>query len=452
MSKKTVRWIVLAAATLLLPLGFPKIGILRVYASLIFRLLNETIWKKRFEHLEILSFSGMSLLVIERHLIYQTGFLFGFGLSFIMLFSRGLIERKGKRLKPFFVAVLIQGFLLPISLFEGGFHVFQVFFNAVSILFSSIFGLIGLFSFITWPFPSLINGMAIFLETFFSFLRSIDVYVSLPPLSGWFCLVYYLTLGFGLYCEEIGMNPYRNKVYGIVFSLYLIGLIPVVPSLSQEVSFINVGQGDSIMIRDGFTTVLIDTGGNIGFDMATESLIPYFLKKRIYKIDCLIASHGDYDHIGAKESLMENFRIGRFVQGPESFPLQIGGLLFTNFNTYEESGENEKSLVLSLDFMDRKWLFTGDAPIEIEEKIIRDWPDLDCDVLKLGHHGSDTSSSLSFLQTVNPKEAVISVGAKNRYGHPSASVLKRLASLGIKVRRTDVEGTITYRKAKPFWL
>ena len=98
--------------------------------------------------------------------------------------------------------------------------------------------------------------------------------------------------------------------------------------------------------------------------------------------------------------------------------------------------------------MGYQWLFTGDAPISIEKKIVAAHPELDCDILKLGHHGSDTSSSLEFLQTVTPKVAIVSVGAKNTYGHPSKSVLERLTRLGILIRRTDQEGTITYRKMR----
>jgi hypothetical protein len=90
-------------------------------------------------------------------------------------------------------------------------------------------------------------------------------------------------------------------------ALYVTSLVPLVPAITQEVSFINVGQGDSILIRDGYHAALLDTGGNISFDMAEEVLIPYLRKKRIYHLDYLIASHGDYDHIGAKDSLLKNF-------------------------------------------------------------------------------------------------------------------------------------------------
>ena len=88
----------------------------------------------------------------------------------------------------------------------------------------------------------------------------------------------------------------------------------------------------------------------------------------------------------------------------------------------------------------------GDAPESLERQIIKEHPNLDCDILKAGHHGSDTSSCEEFLKCVTPEVAILSVGKKNSYGHPSDKVLARFDRLGIKVRRTDVEGSITYRQ------
>ena len=106
--------------------------------------------------------------------------------------------------------------------------------------------------------------------------------------------------------------------------------------------------------------------------------------------------------------------------------------------------ENSRSLVLWFSLGGKKFLLMGDAPVEIEENIMSEYKDLDCDYLKVGHHGSDTSSSLEFLKYVSPKEAIISCGVDNMYGHPSDKVLQNLNTLKIKVRRTDLEGTIEY--------
>ena len=221
---------------------------------------------------------------------------------------------------------------------------------------------------------------------------------------------------------------------------------PLLPCFSQEVSFINVGQGDSILIRDGANAVLLDTGGSLSFDMAEETLIPYLRKKRIYKLNALIASHGDFDHIGAKDSLMKNFEVLSFYSDPSSFPLDVGSLHFENLNVYPWGEENQSSLVLSLSFLGKTFLFTGDATKEVERRILQDHSDLSCDVLKVGHHGSDTSTCEEWLDALKPKEAVISVGYGNKYGHPSPDVVGRLEERGIRIRRTDREGTVSYTR------
>jgi competence protein ComEC len=189
---------------------------------------------------------------------------------------------------------------------------------------------------------------------------------------------------------------------------------------------------------------MIDTGGIMNMDMATETLIPFLRKQRIYHVDCLIASHGDYDHIGAKDSLMANFKVNRFVEDASEFPLKIGGLTFENYNVYQGSDENENSLVLRTEVLGKSWLFTGDAGKEVEQKIVRDFPDLDVDMLKVGHHGSSTSSTEEFLKLITPEMAIISCGRANKFKHPNDEVLARLEKLKIPYRRTDLEGTITY--------
>ena len=217
---------------------------------------------------------------------------------------------------------------------------------------------------------------------------------------------------------------------------------------SNQVTFLNVGQGDCIFIRNQGKTVLIDTGGNTSFDMAKEVDIPFLRGQRVSKLDYVIVTHGDADHCGALESLKKNYNVKHIVRDKASFPLTIGDLWFVNYNQNKKDTkeENNNSLVLSLEFMNKKWLFMGDAPEALERQIIKEHPELDCDILKAGHHGSDTSSCEDFLKCVTPEVAILSVGKKNSYGHPSNKVLARFDRLGIKVRRTDVEGSITYRQ------
>ena len=264
--------------------------------------------------------------------------------------------------------------------------------------------------------------------------------------------VYYGLFVLSLLWSEQGFVELKNIVTLGSIVVYSLSFLPIAPMFSMQVSFINVGQGDSILIRDRSTVVLLDTGGNISFDMAEEVLIPYLRKQRIYHIDCLIASHHDFDHIGAKDSLEANFDVRDFVDSKDRFPLTVGNITFQNWNIYPAQEENDASLVIQTEFMGKKWVFTGDAPTEIEKRILRDGIDVDCDILKIGHHGSITSTSTEWLLATSPEEAVISVGTGNSYGHPNEEVLLRLKGLGIRIRRTDQEGTITYAKATLPWV
>ena len=188
---------------------------------------------------------------------------------------------------------------------------------------------------------------------------------------------------------------------------------------------------------------MIDTGGYKSFDMATETLIPFMNKKKITHINALILTHDDFDHSGAKDSLIENFKVDNLLTNKTQFPYKIGDLNIENLNTFDFTEENDSSLVLSLEFIGKKFLFTGDASVNTEEKILEKY-NVDCDILKVGHHGSNTSTSEKFLKAASPDEAVISCGAKNYYGHPHKEIIDRLNKYNVKIRRTDIEGTICY--------
>ena len=189
----------------------------------------------------------------------------------------------------------------------------------------------------------------------------------LPKWSWVFEVLFYVLLVGGLILREYGLR--RWNVWGttLFWASYAISLIPVVPCLEQSVTFINVGQGDSILLVNRNENVLIDTGGNLSFDMAKETLIPYLKSRRIYHIDYLIASHHDFDHIGAGESLRRQFDVRHYIDEAKDFPLQLNAWRFQNYNIYGGTEENDTSLVLGLDFMGKKWLFTGDAPVNIEK-------------------------------------------------------------------------------------
>ncbi len=443
-SQKASRGVSLGFLFLLLPFSFTKIGYCRVLISrvLSFLFVNDK-WK--LDSLGKASLTGMALILFSFRVPLRSAFLVGEGLMIQNTFLNSYFAQKKKKQRKRMSFLSFRLFLLPMSLISGQYHVFSLFYAITLPLFLFPFLLLSSFSFISVPFSAL-NQYASFLSSLLSFLVRMDISVPLyGDFNAYMILLYYVTY-FGFFFFSRAGFTLLKKIAPIAYScLFLLQSLPLQNSLDGEVTFINVGQGDAILIRERNHSFLIDTGGVLSFDLGREVDVPYLRKKRIYSLDAIIVTHSDYDHSGALASIRSSFSVKQVIESQVSFPLTIGNMTIHNLNIYGGESENEKSLVLYMEYLGKKWLFMGDAPKSIEKKIIDRNPNLRCDVLKVGHHGSDTSSSLSFLKTVQPKEAIISVGANNRYRHPSDGVLNRFASLDIVIRRTDIEGTITYK-------
>lgn len=224
---------------------------------------------------------------------------------------------------------------------------------------------------------------------------------------------------------------------------------------------LDVGQGDSILITNNNKTMLIDASTN---EMGSR-VVKYLNDLGIKKIDYLVGTHPHEDHIGGLDNVIKNFDIGTIympnvVATTKTFEEVIDAISakklkvtspktgdkFTVGNAECEvmSIRNDKddynncSIVIKMDFNNVSYLFTGDAEESVESS--RKWPHID--VLKVGHHGSNTSSSKNFLDQIKPEVALISVGQGNTYGHPTQATLKRLSNIGAKIYRTDENGTI----------
>ena len=234
-----------------------------------------------------------------------------------------------------------------------------------------------------------------------------------------------------------------------------------------EVHFLDVGQADSILIKtpDG-KSMLIDAGNNAD----GQAVVSYIKSQDISKIDILVGSHPHEDHIGGMDNVINSFDIGQIYMPRISHTTQTyedvltaiknKGLKVTaptagtSFNigeakctilapTSEKYDDlNNYSIVIRLQYGNTSFLFAGDAEEISEREMINKGFELSADVLKIGHHGSSSSTSPDFLKKVSPKYAVISVGPENDYGHPSAEVMNRLKNANIPVYRTDESGTV----------
>jgi competence protein ComEC len=236
-----------------------------------------------------------------------------------------------------------------------------------------------------------------------------------------------------------------------------------------KVHFIDVGQGASqLIIGPAGKTILIDAGNN-----NKEKLVVAYLKKeKIKKIDILIGTHPDADHIGGLDAVIDNYDIGKIYMpkvqsNTDTFKDVLAAIqkkklkvstaksgltlewetgikveMIAPVGTYDDT--NDMSAVVHLTYGSNSFLFTGDAETKSEADMLKSGVNVKSDVLMIGHHGSKSSTSQKFLDAVNPKYAVIQVGKDNNYGHPTVEVLKKLNDKKIKIYRNDEQGNVVF--------
>ncbi|MEX1182271.1 MAG: ComEC/Rec2 family competence protein [Gemmatimonadota bacterium] len=248
-----------------------------------------------------------------------------------------------------------------------------------------------------------------------------------------------------------------------------------------EIHAIDVGQGDAFAIRTPANRwLLVDAGPrSMRFDAGRDRVVPYLLKHGVRRLDAMILTHPDADHIGGAAAVLEVFDVAtvidpgfaagkdlfidliaaarrtdsRWIAAREGITLRLDGvevsILFPLSALDAAADANDTSVVFRLVFGAFSALFLGDAPTSVEERLIARHGDrLRTTLLKVGHHGSNTSTGEVLLAAIRPSVAVVSAGRNNRYGHPAPAVLRRLAEHEVRVLRTDVHGNITIRATR----
>lgn len=263
----------------------------------------------------------------------------------------------------------------------------------------------------------------------------------------------------GLLIDNLFKKRRQIIFAGLIVCSFFICKNPIYPSITA----VDIGQGDSIFLQDKFNkeTILIDTGGRLALPQeswqkpqsqtnAEKTLIPYLESVGVSQIDQLILTHTDADHVGDFLNLADKIKIKEIWVSPgeltnnhfveklkkaniaihiskvgDKIPIFDSALQVLS-NGYTGKGDNNDSIVTYGNFYHTKFLFTGDLEQEGEKELLKNYPKLKVDVLKVGHHGSKTSSNSDFIKEINPKLALISVGEKNRYGHPNQETLETL--------------------------
>ena len=446
-------------------LGFPA-SVMRALTMFIFlkifSFLKEK-FKMSFKTYEIMLLSTSILLIINPYFLYDTGFLYSnlctFGLVFYNDKTKNYLL---KSLKTTYIATI---FSLPITVcLNYSYNLLTPLFNIVFVPFISfLFYPICLITFLFPFFLPVLKILIKLLELLTIVFTKVSINIILPKMSIIVIIIYYLNIFL--------LSKYK-KVYYHLFNILFLLIYPYGYSLdnSLNVYYLDVSQGDASLIispRKKEVT-MIDTGGLTTDEnyYTAKKIIKFLHSINIKKIDNLIISHGDFDHIGNAFYLVNNIKVGKVIFNNNEFNeletnlikilqdkkiefqkgnsnLQGKYLTWQFLNTRLYDNENDNSLVTYLKYQDYTFLFMGDASKLTEEDVIKKYKLPKIDFLKVGHHGSKTSSSKEFISKINPKYSIISVGRKNKYGHPNKEVLNNLDNS--KIYRTDQDGSIMFK-------
>ena len=500
-------------------------SVMRASIMGILTLLSSILYRKS-DTLNNLGISTFVLLIYNPYFLLDTGFLLSYaGTIGIIFFAEKInkcmeklilkdskdIEKNNNQenkmnniktiIKKILKAVInsfsitIAANLLIIPIMACMFNTISLTFWVSNILAGPIMEVVTIFGFLVYfisiIFPVIAEFLGIFLNLFLTLLLQIAkissnipgayIYVKTPSIVT--CCVYYILLF--LMNKSIlkklvtYIKKYKYKIICIValISISIFSINSIQNNL--HIYFIDVGQGDSTLIKTVRNkTILVDGGGSEygSFDVGKNTLLPYLLDRGISKIDYLMVSHFDSDHVGGLSAILENLKVENIIisrQGEESenFTEFMGlvnekninliivkkgdfihidkysyfEILFPEEEYIRDNILNNNSIVAKFTSKNTSMLLTGDIEEVSEDRLCELYGatnKLEADILKVAHHGSKTSSTEDFLQLVNPKLVLIGVGENNNFGHPNSNVIKRLKEYTNLIYRTDKNGEI----------
>ena len=476
LTKKKIIKIIILTFILFVYLFFTGYGVSVVRASLFF--LIYVILKEfniKIESIYILILILGLSIIYNPFLLYNTGFKYSYVISFFLIKYNNLINTyKNYLLKIFIISIISFIVSIPITVNSCfSINILTPIYNLIFVPLVSLFIFpLSLLTFIFPSFSTILNYLINISESLSSILSNFNFFnISLSHMSSISIVLYYIIIINIINKVQSKEYKYIVLIIIILFFHHNINYFNKYPILT----FINVGQGDSILLvlPNNKGNILIDCADSVKYNnksteynVGTYTIIPYLKAHGINKLDYVIITHGDYDHIGSLNVLIKNIKIDNVIFNSGSindnekkvidnlvnkkikyYMFSTGKIIIDKYellflNDVDSTNENEDSLVIYTKINNTKVLLMGDAGFETEKYITSEYNLKNVDILKVGHHGSKYSTSKEFISTVNPKYSVISVGKNNRYGHPSNLTIENLANSTIYL--TSINGTIEF--------
>lgn len=435
---------------------FPSSSLLRSAVMSILYSINYLL-KLKIKKIDILLLTlGVSLL-INPFIIYDLGYIYSYTITFFLVLSSSTLKKKNKINKIIYISLLSFLVSIPITIYNSyEINIISILLNIILVPIISI--IILPLTILTYIFPILDSILYLFtntIETISLFISKINITkIIFPKPSLLIIVLYYI----------IFLLSYQNKKY-FYLNIILLIIIYISPYLNSnfEVVMFEVGEADCHLIKYPYNknTILIDTGKN-EYKIKNE-VIPYLKSIGIKKIDYLIITHGDEDHIGGSITLINNFQVKNVILNKGTFTdlekeliknlnkkkipyqININKINLSNHTIYllnntKYNNENDNSIITYFTYQKYKFLYMGDASITTEDNLLENYNLNNISILKVGHHGSNTSSSKDFISQINPSISLISVGENNIYHHPNKEVINNLFKS--RIYRTDINNMV----------
>lgn len=435
---------------------FPSSSLLRSAVMSILYSINYLL-KLKIKKIDILLLTlGVSLL-INPFIVYDLGYIYSYTITFFLVLYSSTLKKKNKINKIIYISLLSFLVSIPITIYNSyEINIISILLNIILVPIISI--IILPLTILTYLFPILDSILYLFtntLETISLFISKINITkIIFPKPSLLIIVLYYI----------IFLLSYQNKKY-FYLNIILLIIIYISPYLNSnfEVVMFEVGEADCHLIKYPYNknTILIDTGKN-EYKIKNE-VIPYLKSIGIKKIDYLIITHGDEDHIGGSITLINNFQVKNVILNKGTFTdiekeliknlnkkkipyqININKINLSNHTIYllnntKYNNENDNSIITYFTYQKYKFLYMGDASITTEDNLLENYNLNNISILKVGHHGSNTSSSKDFISQINPSISLISVGKNNIYHHPNKEVINNLSKS--RIYRTDINNMV----------